>query len=148
MEFLIDIYMEKFTSSLLFFVCLFVSILHDTEEDLEKRARMDWMYWEISENGYSTCTVFQGTVVRSHSNTKRISLLSYLRYCIISRASGQELEHVALPRLKPSLTNPYLEDYFYSGQCLSLGLLRAFLIVNDHNLRTSILALYRVPWNS
>ena len=61
----------------------------------------------------------------------------YLIYLSLSR-SGQEHEHVALPRLKPN-QSLVLEDYFYSGQSLPLGLLWAYRIVNDHNLRSSLM---------
>ena len=43
--------------------------------------------------------------------------------------SGQEHEHVALPRLKPN-QSLVLEDYFYSGQCFPLGVLWAYRIAN------------------
>ena len=64
--------------------------------------------------------------------------ISLFILCIYLSRSGQEHEHVALPRLKPN-QSLVLEDYFYSGQSLPLGLLWAYRIVNDHNLRSSLM---------
>ena len=56
---------------------------------------------------------------------------------IISRARVKNMN--MWPYQDWNLTNPHLEDYFYSGQSLPLGLLWAYRIVNDHNLRSSLI---------